>query len=151
MPELKKVETSRKAADARKSGELGKESELRKNGARVPDSERLGLELRKVNTRITQQTEWMRGLSNDLRRLSDRIYGLTEGRVTVADVKLPLGRYRTPDQTQVDSAEFAEAADRLTQVRRRFVSLEREFVAADELRNQLDRVAARNLTRRKAS
>ena len=68
-------------------------------GKKMTESERLAQELEKANTRITQNTEWMRGLSNDLRRLGEKLYGLTEGRVTLSDVKLPDGRYRTPDQS----------------------------------------------------
>lgn len=124
----------------------------RRNGTKkLSEGERLALELEKANTRITQQTEWIRSLSNDLRRLGEKVYGLTEGRVTLSDVKLPFGRYRTPDQTALDSADLAAAAERMTQVRRRFLSLEKELAAADDLRDQLEKAVARREARRKAS
>jgi len=123
----------------------------RKNGARkLTEADRLGLELEKVNTRITQNTDWMRGLSNDLRRLGEKLYGLTEGTVTLADVKLPIGRYRTPDQSGLDSSDISSAAERMAEVRRRFVGIEKDLAAADELRLKLEKKAAQR-ERRKAS
>jgi hypothetical protein len=126
----------------------------RKNGAKkngtkkLSEGERLTLELDKANTRITQQAEWMRGLSHDLRRLSEKLYGLTEGTVTVADAKLPNGRYRTPDQSPLDSADLTDAAERMVQVKRRFVSMEKDLLSADELRARMEKAAARRERRR---
>ncbi len=124
-----------------------------KNGRikKVTEGERLALELEKANIRITQHTEWMRALSNDLRRLGEKLYGLTEGRVTLADAKLPEGRYRTPDQSPLDSSDLVAAAERMVQVKRRFVGMERDLTMADDLRNQIERSAARQQRRRKAS
>lgn len=123
-----------------------------KNGKRrVSEGERLTTELEKVNTRITQHTEWMRSLSNDLRRLGEKLYGLTEGTVTLADAKLPIGRYRTPDQSPLNSADIHRAAERMTQVKRRFLGLEKDLAAADDLRTELEKSAARLLRRKKAS
>jgi hypothetical protein len=127
----------------------------KKNGARngnrkATEAERLAVELEKLNTRITQHTEWMRLLSNDLRRIGEKLYGLTEGTVTLSDVKLPIGRYRTPDQSALDSGDIAAAAERMVQVRRRFVGMEKDLAAADDVRMKLDRKAAQR-ERRKAS
>jgi hypothetical protein len=123
----------------------------KRNGARkLSEADRLVLELEKVNTRITEHTEWLRGLSNDLRRLGEKLYGITEGTVTLADVKLPIGRYRTPDQSALASSDFASAAERMTQVRRRFVGMEKDLAAADHLRMKLEKKAAQR-ERRKAS
>lgn len=116
----------------------------------LSNGDRLGGYLEKTNVRITLQAHWMRGLSNDLRRLADKLYGLTEGRVTLSDVKLPAGRYRTPDQTQLDSSEFVNAAERMVQVKRRFTSMEKDLAAADDLRDEID-AGARGASRRKAS
>jgi hypothetical protein len=123
----------------------------KKNGKRMSEEERLSQELEKVNTRITQQTHWMRALSNDLRRLGEKLYGLTEGTVTLADAKLPAGRYRTPDQTALSSADIQKAAERMVQVKRRFVRMESDLAAADDLRAQMEKREARGLRRKKAS
>ena len=123
----------------------------KKNGTRkLTEAERLGLELQKTNERITEHTQWLRALSNDLRRLGEKLYGITEGTVTLADVKLPDGRYRTPDQAPVESRDFMEAAERMAQVKRRFVRMETDLAAADDLRDQVERNAVR-ARRRKAS
>ena len=120
------------------------------NGSKkLAEVSRLGSELEKTNVRITQQTQWMRSLSNDLRRLADKLYGLTEGRVTLSDVKVPAGRYRTPDQTLLDSSEFVNGAERMVQVKRRFTSMEKDLAAADDLRDEID-ASSRPASRRKA-
>lgn len=125
--------------------------EAKKNGSkRVNEMERLTRELEKVNTRITQQAEWLRALSNDLRRLGEKVYGLTEGTVTLADVKLPAGRYRTPDQAQLNSSDVEDAAERMSQVKRRFANMEKDFAAADTLRDEMER-NAQGSRQRKAS
>ena len=124
----------------------------KKNGKKkASEAERLLLQLEKTNTRITEHTEWMRGLSNDLRRLGEKLYGITEGTVTLADVKLPLGRYRTPDQSPLDSSDIVSAAERMTHVRRRFMGMEKDLAAADDLRIKLDRKAAQTQKRRKVA
>ena len=126
-------------------------AEAKKNWSkRVNESERLTRELTKVNTRITQQAEWLRALSNDLRRLGERLYGLTEGTVTLADVKLPAGRYRTPDQAQLTSSDVEDAAERMMQVKRRYTAMEKDFATADALRDEMDR-GSRGSRRPKAS
>ena len=125
--------------------------EAKKNGSkRVDERERLTRELEKVNTRITQQAEWLRALSNDLRRLGERLYGLTEGTVTLSDVKLPAGRYRTPDQAQMSSGDIEDAAERMTQVKRRYSAMEKDFATADALRDEIER-GGRTSRRSKAS
>jgi hypothetical protein len=106
--------------------------------ARAVETERARRELEKVNARITRDSAWLRALSNDLRRLGEKVYGLTEGTVTIAELKLPVGRYRTPDQTLLESADLTDAAERLVQVRRRFSSMEKDFAAADELRSRVE-------------
>jgi hypothetical protein len=107
--------------------------------AKAAEAERALRELEKVNARITRDSAWLRTLSNDLRRLGEKVYGLTEGTVTIAELKLPVGRYRTPDQTLLESADLSDAAERLVQVRRRFAAMEKDFAAADELRTRVER------------
>jgi hypothetical protein len=125
------------------------ERDGKKNGKKKPtEADRLVVQLEKVNTRITEHTEWIRGLSNDLRRLGEKLYGITEGTVTLADVKLPLGRYRTPDQSPLESSDIVSAAERMTQVRRRFMGMEKDLAAADDLRIKLEKDAARRQRRR---
>jgi hypothetical protein len=131
----------------RKNGRNGKQA---RNGRKLSEGERLALELERVNTRITQHTEWLRALSNDLRRLGEKVYGLTEGTVTLSDAKLPIGRYRTPDQSPLDSADVHAAAERMVQLKRRFMGMEKDLATADDLRLQLDKAAARSERRRKA-
>jgi len=124
----------------------------KKNGKKKPsEADRMIVQLEKVNTRITEHTEWMRGLSNDLRRLGEKLYGITEGTVTIADVKLPDGRYRTPDQSPLDSSDFVSAAERMTLVKRRFLGMEKDLAAADELRLKLEKDAAKKARRRKTA
>jgi hypothetical protein len=124
----------------------------KKNGKKKPsEADRMIVQLEKVNTRITEHTEWMRGLSNDLRRLGEKLYGITEGTVTLADVKLPLGRYRTPDQSPLDSSDIASAAERMTHVRRRFLGMEKDLATADDLRLKLEKDAAKKQKRRKTA
>jgi hypothetical protein len=125
------------------------ERDGKKNGKKKPtEADRLVVQLEKVNIRITEHTEWMRGLSNDLRRLGEKLYGITEGTVTLADVKLPVGRYRTPDQSPLESSDIASAAERMTHVRRRFMGMEKDLAAADDLRTKLEKDAARKQRRR---
>lgn len=123
----------------------------KKNGKQLSGGERLNLELEKVNTRITRDTEWIRALSNDLRRLGEKLYGLTEGTVTLSDVRPSAGRYRTPDQTLLDSADITSAAERMIQVRRRFVRIETDLAAADDLRARMEGKEDRSARTRKAS
>ncbi len=125
------------------------ERDGKRNGKKKPtEADRLVVQLEKVNIRITEHTEWIRGLSNDLRRLGEKLYGITEGTVTLADVKLPVGRYRTPDQSPLESSDIASAAERMTQVRRRFMGMEKDLAAADDLRIKLEKDAARKQRRR---
>jgi cell wall-associated NlpC family hydrolase len=114
---------------------------------KIPAAERISLELARVNARITEHTDWLRMLSNDLRRLGDKLYGLTEGRVTLSDAKLPAGRYRTPDQTGLHSSDVVQAAQKMVDVKKRFVKMESDLAAADSLRDQLDKLAARRSRR----
>jgi hypothetical protein len=124
----------------------------KKNGKKKPsEADRMIVQLEKVNTRITEHTEWMRGLSNDLRRLGEKLYGITEGTVTLADVKLPDGRYRTPDQSPLDSSDIVSAAERMTHVKRRFLGMEKDLATADELRLKLEKDAAKKQRRRKTA
>ena len=136
------VRAGSKQTAARNGSRTTSKQTSEKNGGRVVarqavNPERVGAELERTNVRITQQTQWLRALSHDLQRLGDKLYGLTEGRVTLADVKLPAGRYRTPDQTPVASADFVNAAERMGEVRKRFASMERDLAAADDLRDKL--------------
>lgn len=123
-----------------------------KNGnKKQSERDRLQAQLERANLRITEHTEWIRALSNDLRRLGEKLYGITEGTVTLSDVKLPDGRYRTPDQSPLASADIVDAAQRMAEVRRRFVSMERDLASADDLRMQIEKALARSERRKKAS
>ncbi|MFN2432755.1 MAG: hypothetical protein ABR599_08070 [Gemmatimonadota bacterium] len=136
---------------ARRATQNGSKRPAGNGSKRLAEAERLGRELEKVNTRITQHAEWIRALSNDMRRLGEKLYGLTEGTVTLSDVKLPAGRYRTPDQAQLASSEFQLAAERMAEVKRRFASMEKDFAIADDLRDQMERGTVPARRQRKAS
>jgi hypothetical protein len=123
-------------AVARPNG--GKTGSKRPRTSPKISAERLSRELDRVNTRITRDADWIRSLSNDLRRLGEKVYGLTEGRVTLADVKLPIGRYRTPDQMPLAPAEIMDAAQRMTELKQRFLRLEKDLATADDLRARLE-------------
>jgi hypothetical protein len=126
----------RRASKGRRTG--GRAADVRAAAARAAEADRAARELEKVNARITRDSAWLRTLSNDLRRLGEKVYGLTEGTVTIPELKLPLGRYRTPDQTLLEAADLGDAAERLVQVRRRFAAMEKDFASADELRIRME-------------